>query len=250
MPLPEGYIRISDAVRLLTQGMYGNLPRPHPINELKRKHGLSRLRFGPRREHAARELSEAANRGELTIYIWAPPAGPEQVPLKVVQRLFRARAGLTDHPYRISLSLLRSTQLQPALFAAFQGMLAESEGWEERAGVLLVKEAEFQAWYRRERVRGKWPSQCAYAKPKRGRPTRGGEGLRNIVLGAVEDSSWNSGQGVRALARMLGERGCSVPSHDTLERLVDKLFRETGNPAFLRKERRSRLLIRVNKADR
>jgi hypothetical protein len=111
--------------------------------------------------------------------------------------------------------------------------------WLLKAGVLVVEVAEFHAWYHSERERGKWPSQRSRAKPRQGRATKQTDALRNSVLAMVHDGKWNAETDTIAeLGKLLGgPRKIDVPSVDTLARLVDNLFKETGEPGLHRKLR-------------
>jgi hypothetical protein len=240
---PDGYIRPSEAVTILASKIFGGLGRPEPVKIIKRQLD-ARVRFGPWRKEAAKCLREAVTKGEnsLPLYIWnrsarnaAAGSVVERVPREVAGRLIPIRGGLPDNPYRVSVSFLESLIDDSSLWDAFQAGLLH----EERAGVLLLKSEEFETWSDRERARGKWPSQRSSKKPKRGRPSRMNGALRNLILGAVNEGSWTAKQGVKALGRYLEGSGRIVPSHDTLGRLVDHLFLETGNPALRREKRRS-----------
>jgi hypothetical protein len=97
------------------------------------------------------------------------------------------------------------------------------------AGFLAVRARDFDTWYQSERGKGRWPSQTARKQPRGGRPTKQTEGLRNAVLALVHDEEWSGDRPVTKLYRLLTASGRSdVPSPDTLARLVDELFLETG----------------------
>jgi hypothetical protein len=107
-------------------------------------------------------------------------------------------------------------------------------------GHLALREAEFAAWYRGERGRGKWASQKSRSKTRGGRPTKQTERLRGWILKFVEDKSWRADKPIILLRHLLtASIGPDSPSDDTLARLVDNLFLETGEPGLRRNRRRS-----------
>ena len=103
-------------------------------------------------------------------------------------------------------------------------------------GVLVVREGEFDDWYRRERRKGKWPSQKSRKKTAVGRPTKQSDALKNAVMVLVTDRAWHATDGIAKLYRLLVERAGleTLPSHDTLRRCVIQLHIETGHAALRR----------------
>jgi hypothetical protein len=102
-------------------------------------------------------------------------------------------------------------------------------------GSLIVRASDFDIWYRAERAKGKWSSQRAKSNVGGGRPTLQTEALSSAVLALVNDLKWSGKDGIATLHRLLVATGRSdVPSQDTLARLVDHLYRETGEAALLR----------------
>ena len=91
-------------------------------------------------------------------------------------------------------------------------------------------------WYRKERAKGRWPSQAPRVR-KTGRPSVRTQGLKDAIIAALRDGKTS----VAELRRRLEATGrTDVPSPDTLARLVDQLHRETGEPELLRKRSRRR----------
>jgi len=101
-------------------------------------------------------------------------------------------------------------------------------------GVLVVREEEFEHWYKLERARYKWPSQRMSVKPRRGRPVRR-DAYRDDVLALVQNGLWRGSDGLSKLRRLLRSRNCAhVPSADTLRRLIDGMHTETGDLRLFR----------------
>jgi hypothetical protein len=224
--VPSGYLRFSEAVTLLAQGIWGGQTRPKPIRDVKRhyKKPLS-ITFGPWKERASKDLALAAVNEQIAVYVFGRPQaeagrpGPEmtQVPGAILGRLIKIRGGFPDHP-RVSMKAV-----------AWNGELYRAIN----TGVLVVQKCDFDAWYRRERQKGRWPSQRSRLK-KEGRPSRQTDELRNAVSAIMLEGSMN----VAELHRRLVASGrTGVPSEDTLARLVDLLLGETGDTRFRRPKR-------------
>jgi hypothetical protein len=102
--IPDGFLRIPDAVAALVRGMYATFQQPKLIHKIKLDHQKARVVFGPWKEHAAERIRTAACDGKLPIYV---KGNPDQQPLillpKVVDRLIMVRGGLPEHPVRPSL---------------------------------------------------------------------------------------------------------------------------------------------------
>jgi hypothetical protein len=233
---PEDFLRISCAVNRLSDGMWGGLQRPEPVAVIKQDQKKLSLGFGPWREEAAQRLRAAAIEEDLVIYLLTKSQvrsedhnfterSPEKieplvVPVNVVKRLMVSRGGgLPDHPIRPSIETAEGNQKLFALLTV---------------GLLVVRASDLDVWYQSERTKGKWPSQKS-KKKKVGRPTKPTDALRNAVLALVHDDKWSGKDPISALHRMLVASGRSdVPSQDTLARLVDQLYRETGEAGLLR----------------
>lgn len=234
--VPDGFLRFSDAVNRLAQGMWGGLPRPVPVQTIKHTSQKASVGFGPWREQAGQNLRAAAVNGELAIYVVAKPKVPSKnraltrrspgetepavVPLNVLKRLPTSRGGLPDHPIRPSIKTAEGNEMLFALLTV---------------GLLVVRESDFDVWYRSERAKGKWASQRSRSKSRNGRPTKQTEALKNVILARVRAGEWSGKNSITMLHRLLVDSGRSdVPSPDTLARLVDQLFGETGEPELLR----------------
>jgi hypothetical protein len=220
--IPDGFIRLSDAVSRLAQCIWGGLRRPAPLRDIppKLKRGVS-VGFGPWTEEAGRRLRTAAAEGELTVYVFAGDSNPVAVPREVLSRMIPRRGGLPDRPIRHSLKIAGGDR---RIFELLQ------------AGVLLVRAEGFNKWYRSERAKGKWASQRSTKKAREGRPSKQTDKLRNAVITAIREEKIS----VALLRRRLVAMGVTdVPSADTLARLVDQLYRETGELEF-RRTRHSR----------
>lgn len=247
--VPDGFLRFSDAVHRLTQGVWGGLRRPELLGEIDPKNlrggggvftlpdgekwavkpeGRGSIGFGPWKETAGRLLTKAANEGKLKVYIFSDNQTEinesSRVPLilstAVVSKMIRSRGSLPDHAIRPSLRLAGGSE---KLFKLL------------KEGVLLVHVEEFNKWYRSERAKRIWASQRSRSKPKRGRPSKQtDDALRNAVLNALREKRTS----VAELRRRLVACGrTDVPSVDTLERLVEQLQRETGRSELYRVKR-------------
>jgi len=234
----EGFIRVSQAIDCLAAGMWGGRPRPIPLAELKKHWKKVSVGFAPWREQAARNLRSAIERDELPLYVMSDPASsadddphtlydiPMHVPASVVERLVGARGVLSDHPIRTTFKTVGGDdQLLERL----------------RFGALVVREKDFDAWYRSERGKGQWPSLRSRRKNAIGRPPKQRDAIRNAILGAIYEGRWSAQESIAQLDRLLRGAGRDdVPSADTLARTIDQLHRETGEPKLLRKRRPAR----------
>ena len=238
-PIPTGFLRLSDATALLAKAMFGGLPRPVHVVEVKRIFGAAlSVQSSEWGEEAKQRVSGAALKGTLPIYVapvrvaqsrpccrWPIPE-PMRLTKTVLERMFTSRKGLSNHPIRPSLKTTGGDKKLLALLLA---------------GVLVVHEREFTAWLRAEYARGKWPSQRARSKARRGRPTKQTDELRTAIVALVRHDEWSVKNGIAALHRKLVAAGHAVGvSDDTLSRLVNRLFLETGDPKFFRKPRPKR----------
>src|SRR6266478_6982950 len=110
------------------------------------------------------------------------------------------------------------------------------------SGFLVVRANDFDAWYRSERAKCKWPSQRHSQRSSIGRPSTQSDAVRNGVIGLVRDGKWTAKDGIAMVRRLLVEDSSAseVPSPDTLARLVDRLHWETGESEFFRAKRARR----------
>jgi hypothetical protein len=232
--VPSDYMLLSAAVASLEDGMFGGLKGPEMLRQEKK--GLPRLSlgFGPRRQEAAAELDRALVAGKLPVFVefWPEVSDrpePRLLPVKpaTLRALPRSRSGLPDR-VRVPTSLLRGDgAIDGELFRALS------------SGRLLLKRADFENWYGRERERGKWPSQHERRQPRFGRPSKQ-TALRDSILGLVYSGRWDSNKhSIAALAKMISKNPRAPPvSHDTVTRAVDHLFREVGDERLRRRTRR------------
>ena len=108
-------------------------------------------------------------------------------------------------------------------------------------GILIIGARDFDAWYRSERAKGKWPSQRSKLKIGGGRPTKEVKRVRKAVIELVHDGKWSGKASIAKLHRLLiASGGFEVPSPDTLARLVERLHAETGEAEFFRAKRTRR----------
>lgn len=70
LTLPEGFLRFSDAVDLLAQGIWGGLQRPIPVRKFKRQYKKTSVGFGPWKEKAGKCLRSAALDGKVPVYVF------------------------------------------------------------------------------------------------------------------------------------------------------------------------------------
>ncbi len=246
-PIPEAFLRLSEAVDILEAKMFGGIKRPGPINEAKKYGGKNlSVGWGPWRERAKKTIRQAALRGEIKIYAVGPPprgigsdrndkpadAGdgePMEIPVIILECLPTSRGGFLEGGIRLGHDVLQKEEMSAALETALY------------EGSLVVDSATFQSWYETEKARKRWPSQRG-AKHRIGRPSIRTEAFKNAVQAIINDGEWNAAtHSVNALRRRLQQRNTTPPpSADTLIRLVDGLFEETGDPALRRPPRKSK----------
>ena len=228
--IPDGFLRISDGVHRLALGMWGNLGRSFPEGEIKRTNKGIRVGLGVRKQRAAGCFRTAALKGGLRVYVFSSllirsndiVAEPEVVPTKILERLISPRGMLPDHAIRPSLKTTSGDAKTLALLDK---------------GVLLVRTREFNIWYRSQHAKGRWASQHSRKKPKQGRPSTHSGPLRNAVLNAMRKDKLSIAELHR---RLKGAGHEELPSVDTLGRVVDELYCETGEPELLRNKRSRR----------
>jgi len=226
--IPNGFLRLSKAATRLEAGMWGGLPKSAQLRVIKPQHRWAfSMGPGPQKSEASKSLRTAAIQGKLILYVCASARdandkfdpNPVALPTAVVSRLIRSRGSLPDHAIRTSLKIVGGNTKLLALL---------------QSGVLMVRAQEFNNWYRSERAKRRWPSQRSSEKPREGRPSKQTTPLRNAVMSAMREKK----PSIAALWRLLLDSGrTDVPSVDTLGRLVDQLFRETGEPEFRRTKR-------------
>ena len=70
--IPDGFLRLSDAVNQLGRGIWGGMRRPAPLRAMKPedRRGVS-VGFGPWKEEAGRQLRTAVIEGKIAVYVFA-----------------------------------------------------------------------------------------------------------------------------------------------------------------------------------
>jgi hypothetical protein len=225
--IPEGFLRMSEAVDRLAQGIWGGLRRPAPVRAAKRSDTRASISFGPWKQEAGKRLRRAAIEGNLAIYLFAEQrTGPNDqslrpvvVSLTVLGRLIASRETLPDHPIRPTLKTTAGDQKTLELL---------------QNGILLAAEQDFTHWYHSERAKRRWASQQSTLKRKEGRPSKQTEALKNAVVDSMREQKTSI---VELHRRLLAAGRTDVPSPDTLGRLVHELYVESGDPQFLIKRR-------------
>jgi hypothetical protein len=236
---PQGYLLLSEAYARHHAGVWGGFQSFPPAQALRKKH-ISSVGFGARRTYAAQPVTAAVRHGNLRVYVIADPnlepnidrpkwpvastKEPVIMPADVLRRLITPRDMVPDHA-------ICPTSKTAGCDSNIYVLL--------RVGALVVHEREFEDWYRSQRSKGRWPSQQSRSKRIPGRPTKQTETLRNVVLTLARDQAWKVKDGIAKLRSLILERGepKDVPSADTLERFVSRLYLETGDPAFRRVSR-------------
>jgi hypothetical protein len=236
-----GCFLLSTAVSRLEDGMFGGTRRPAAVDKLKKAYPRASIGFGPRREKAAEVIHRAVLTAKLRVYVVSrgeardSNLGPDEkrstlriVTPAVLKILPKTRdGGLPDHAIRVPLSLLRRGLVDEETFAALS------------SGALVLMEAEFASWYRQEARKGKWPSQRDRKHRGAGRPSKQTATLANKISSIVNANAWSGKGKITDLRRLLVAGGIgNTVSDDTLGRLVDALFRETGDERFGRRSRR------------
>lgn len=236
--IPVGFMRLSNAVKKLEEGMWGGLPRPtalvNTIEEIKKLRPrigpTSSVGFGPWRAEAAERIRAAAIKGELSAYVVAGlKSVPKRVPKTIIPALVTSRGGLLDRPVRVSPTTVPAAAMNEELFALMN------------SGLLVVCSKEFDVWYGSVRRKGKWPSQKSKNVRREGRPSKQTGALAQKVLALAHEGKWNGNVSIARLCRLLMESGAEeIPSPDTVGRLVDRVFIETGDPLLRRAKKRQR----------
>jgi len=228
---PETMIKFSDAVTLLSTGMWGGLSRPTPVIAAKKIYKKTSIGFGPWRESAGQCLTTATLNGELEVYavFSGTKTRAKAVPVKVLKRLITTRGSIPDHAIRVCLKTVDGD-------AKLLNSLVQ--------GVLSIRKSDFENWYLLEQRKVKWPSQRGSLKTRNGRPPNQANEARDKILALLNTNGWRRQDGIPELHRLLAASGdAGVPSPDTLDRVVKQLFRETGHPnlKLIRHRRRPKL---------
>ena len=191
--------------------------------------------FGPWREQAGQCITAAAVAGGLPVYLFPESYPPPNSPNELLNSI-RKPVMLSTELLK-SLVTTRNTFPDHTIQTKTSRRIAGSDKklyWLLKAGITLLRAQEFDIWYRKERAKGRWPSQTPRVR-KIGRSSIGTQGLKDAIVMALRERK----TGMAELRRRLEADGrTDVPSPDTLTRLVDQLHRETGEPALLRKRSR------------
>ena len=97
--IPEGHLRLSNAIHTLRKGKCGNVARPEKIGELTAR-GIRRIGYGEWTEEAANNITNAARKGKLPICVYGNPSAYAKkgeceimpVPASVLCRLVPSQA--------------------------------------------------------------------------------------------------------------------------------------------------------------
>ena len=219
---------ISKAVAQLKAGLYGGLPEPKFIADIKKNVAKGEQRpsigWGAQKEEAVEQIYKAIMQCELSVFVLPDLAegeaqrAPLQVPQSVLEKMKLTRGGLPDcaiEPMRI----FARDQIAPELSTA----LSRSK--------LYLQRKEFKAWYEKARKNGNWPSQRSSQKKPMGRPSKQID-LRIPISDMVNSGRWSAAQHfVADLIRLLKSAG-RKESRQTVERTVARLHRETGDPRY------------------
>ena len=219
------FLLISEAVTRLEAGMFGgDVRRPQAVVDAKKHYPKASIGWGLRKQSAAKTVDAAIQSGKLSLYTFGASerggmVGPIRVPLEVVARMIRARAGLPDHMIRPSVDMLRDKLVTAELFSALSN------------SALYLRRSEFDVWYDDQANRRRWSSQRKIKKKTKkapiGAPSKQTDELLTSIIARVEEGSWTAKDGIAKLATLLISRG--APKRNTLRRAVDQIHIETGD---------------------
>jgi hypothetical protein len=241
---PEGYITLREIENSLYRRMWAGFGRAELAAQILRDYaeeGKRALDFGPRRDHVVAALREAFLSGKLTLFVvldkrrwgsrpvpdWAN--NPTPVPKELLGHVFISVKGRMPGDFAI----------RPGRKAAGSDRMFVLASY----GRLIVRDCDFRRWLALEKRKRRWPSQRKTpARTKRGvgRPRRQESRLKNRIQRVVSEGAWNGQRPLTELRRMLSREGEGMPSVDTIGRLVDESFAETGKPGLRRHHRRRR----------
>jgi hypothetical protein len=239
---PEGYLTLLEVQNSLIRGIWAGIGRAELAAETARKAdatGKSRLGFGPRHDRVQAVLKKACLSGKLKLYVAvddsrcdkrlrAVPAWPKKpvpLPENLLEHVFITVDGRM--PANFAIRPRREAVGSDRMFALLQ------------CGQIVLRESEFRRWLKPERRKRKWPSQRALANVRRGvgRPRKQAIRLKILILGLAREGAWDGRRPLMELHRMLAEKMESLPSVDTIGRVVDEAFAETGAPELRRRRR-------------
>ena len=230
---------ISEAVARLEAGMFSggafmpgatcDFRRPEAVEVAKKSYPGASIGWGLQREDAAKRIYGAIKLGELSVFALRDPPdrevhrAPFQVPLGVSQQMISTRGGLPDRAVQ-PLRILAKGTVSPELLAALS------------THKLYLRREEFDAWYKKAKEKGNWPSQRSSRKPRMGRKSKQID-LRAPIVGLVDEGRWSARQKIADLVRLLESRGI-IAARDTVRRIVDQILKETGKQSYRRRVRK------------
>ncbi|WP_141713493.1 hypothetical protein [Bradyrhizobium elkanii] len=217
------FLWISEAVNDLEAGMFGGpVKRPVPVEAIKQHEPRLSVGFGPHRQEAAKVIHKVILEGSLPVYVVTQSTTMIVVPVAILQRMPEVRGGLPDHPARHPVNFLRGYHVAAALFDALS------------TSALHLRRSEFDAWYKKQKSRRRWPSQTEVKLKNRqqssGRPTKQTIELLISIKARAAEGRWSARDGIAKLAKLLRSQG--APKRNTVRRAVDRLYVETGDPTY------------------
>ena len=224
------FLLISEAVARLEAGMFGGAIRqPEAVKTAKKLYPRASIGLGLHKEKAASVVHEAILKGDLLVHVVTPPTAMEAcrpivVPVDVLQRMPKVRGDLPDHPARHPVSFVRHYPIASDLFTALS------------ASALHLQRTEFDAWYKKQKSRRRWPSQTMSKKPQKnrkqpsGRPTKQTNELLTSIRVRVAEEKWSAPDGIAKLVRLLATHG--APDRNLVRRAVQRLYEETGDNQY------------------
>jgi hypothetical protein len=219
------FLPISSAVARLEAGMFGGPTKRSALVAAAQKEVPGRLSRGSghRRMRAAQVIHAAIMADKLRVYVLSRPAvgiAPQalQLSIEIIARLIKVRGSLPDHAIRPSMKLLRDGVVSGELFSA---LFTSS---------MTFKEAEFEAWYQRQKRKRRWLSQKENTEPPPGRPTKITEKLLTKIKVLRAEEQWSAPDSIAKLVRLLVAAG--APNRNLVFRAVQRLYDETGDSAY------------------
>jgi len=162
--------------------------------------------------------------GKLSVFVVAASTEDEtnrtqlQVPLDLLEQMITTHGGLPDRTVE-PVRIFANTHIVPELLAALL------------TSALYMRRTEFEAFYEKARKKRNWPSQRSRSKKKPiGRPSKLTK-LLTPIAELVEAGQWSAEQNSIAELRSLLPTGVKA-SRQTVERAVEQLHRETGDPRY------------------
>ena len=219
--IPQDYCLISEAVHKLEKSMFGNLNRADAVTVVKNDYRDASVGLLSQRVAAKKVILKAAVEGKLRVHRLKPNGGAiEPIEQQFISKLILVCGGLPDHIHHLVQANNKPLR---------KGVLIE----DLHNNVLLLKRDEFEVWQEAERAKGKWQSQGfdESKAPQIGRPKISREFWTPLIMRLVDQKKWRRSLGVPALHEKLIEESDvqSVPSEDTLTRILNDLYKKTKN---------------------